>query len=363
MAAGAAADDPFAALLAAVEAEPHAHDFYALMRRIEALHPQLPRWGEAARPSQEPLRLGQQAELDFAPAALAGLERAPFGPPRLGVRFFGLLGPHGPMPLHLTEYTRERIRHRNDPTLARFLDLFHHRMLLLFYRAWAQSQPAVQHDRPAEDRFADWLGSAFGHRPVRGGAAEAADRARLFHAGQLASRSRHPEGLAKLLASRFDVPVRILANVPQWLAIDAPERSRLGVSRSRPQPASGIAARLGERATAGHKVRDRQFRFRIVLGPMGLVRYLGFLPGAPDARRLAEWVQQAIGFDLIWDVQLCLARAEIPRPGFGAPGRLGIANWLGSAGGRPPAADRADLRVPGRAEPQGRWRRAMPPAG
>ena len=45
---------------------------------------------------------------------------------------FGLLGPNGPLPLHLTEYVRERLRHHADPTFARFLDLFHHRFALFF---------------------------------------------------------------------------------------------------------------------------------------------------------------------------------------------------------------------------------------
>ncbi len=79
--------------------------------------------------------------------------------PRLQVRLFGLLGPNGPLPLHITEYARERLRHANDPTLSRFLDLFHHRFLTLFYRAWAQAQPHVNRDRPRDDRFAVYVGS------------------------------------------------------------------------------------------------------------------------------------------------------------------------------------------------------------
>ena len=80
-------------------------------------------------------------------------------PPRLTVNFFGLLGPNGPLPLHLTEYARDRLRNSDDPTMARFLDLFHHRMLLFFYRAWAAGQPTVSRDRPGEDRFETYIGS------------------------------------------------------------------------------------------------------------------------------------------------------------------------------------------------------------
>jgi predicted component of type VI protein secretion system len=64
--------------------------------------------------------------------------------------------------VHLTAYARERSLNQGDETFARFADMFHHRLLLLFYRAWAQAQPTVSLDRPAEDRFADYVGSFLG---------------------------------------------------------------------------------------------------------------------------------------------------------------------------------------------------------
>jgi len=131
-----------ASLFRALAASPREHDFFAVLRHIEALCPELPPIGTAPRPAQEAIRLGQDAELAFAPAAVGSFHADARPAPRLGVLFFGLLGPQGPMPLHLTEYTRERLHHRGDPTLARFLDVFHHRLLLFFYRAWACASSA-----------------------------------------------------------------------------------------------------------------------------------------------------------------------------------------------------------------------------
>src|SRR5262249_19902028 len=136
---------------------PYRYDFYQTLRRLECLYEEKPRWGRALRPIDEPVRLGQEPDLSFAPAPLASFESG--GGPRLQVRLFGLFGPNGPMPLHLTEYARERLHHAGDPTLSRFLDIFHHRFLALFYRAWAQAQPAVNHDRPRDDRFTVYVGS------------------------------------------------------------------------------------------------------------------------------------------------------------------------------------------------------------
>ncbi|HTU99166.1 MAG TPA: type VI secretion system baseplate subunit TssG, partial [Luteitalea sp.] len=102
---------------AALAESPHRHDFYQTLRQLECLFPTRPRWGEALRPADEPVRLGQDPDLAFAPTPLAAFERGTGGvPPRLQVRLFGLLGPNGPMPTHLTEYTRERLRHAGDPT-------------------------------------------------------------------------------------------------------------------------------------------------------------------------------------------------------------------------------------------------------
>lgn len=325
------------ALLADVAREPWAHDFFALLRRTEVLQPRAPRLGQASRPGQEALRLGQEPELDFAPAALAKLDLAG-ARPRLGVRFFGLLGPQGPMPLHITEYVRDRARNHADPTLARFLDVFHHRLLSLFYRAWAHSQPVVHRDRPAEDRYAAWLGAAIGLDASTRGRDTLPDTAKLHQAGLLGARSRHPEGLTKLLSHYFGVPVAVRQHVGHWLTLQDEERSHLGTAHGRSR-----ALRLGRTATIGHKVWDRQYSFRVVLGPLTLAQYLAFLPGMQGWRQLQEWVLLYAGMDKHWDVELCLAGPQVPAPRLGRHVRLGLTSWLGA--GRRPARDRSDLRL------------------
>jgi len=109
------------------------------------------------------VRLGQEPATTFAPATIAGFQASTDGrPPRLEVCFLGLLVSNGPLPRHLTEYVRDRLRNADDPTFGRFLDVFNHRMLSLFYRGWSQAQPTVNLDRPEADRFGDYVGSLFG---------------------------------------------------------------------------------------------------------------------------------------------------------------------------------------------------------
>ena len=71
------------------------------------------------RPGEEPIRFAQDPSLIFAPAAIAALERGGARPPRLVQRVFGFLGPNGALPIHLTEYARERQLYHADPTFTR----------------------------------------------------------------------------------------------------------------------------------------------------------------------------------------------------------------------------------------------------
>lgn len=332
------------ALWEALQRAPWAHDFFHTLRRLEALHPTAPRLGEALRPGVEPVRLGQDIELDFAPAGLSSLETGAGPVPRLGVRFFGLFGPMGPMPTHLTEFVRDRLRQHGDPTLARFADVFHHRALLLFYRAWAQAQPVVQRDRPADDDFARWSGAFIGlGSPTRPSAAEfVPDDARRHHIAHLMRGPRNAEGLEKLLTSHFRVPVRVQPHIGHWMALRREDRTRL-VSVWE----AGQRNRLGVDVVAGSRVWDRQYRFRIRLGPLSLADYERFLPGASALLALREWVRQFVGHALVWDVLPVLRGAEVPALQLGTchaghRTRLGLSTWLGRRG---PHLDRADRLV------------------
>lgn len=331
------------ALLADVTKQPWAYDFFALMRRLDALHPGAPRTGCALRPGQEPWRLTQVPELDFAPAAIAALERPVAAPPRLGVRFLGLLGPQGPMPLHFTEYVRDRLQHHGDRALAHFLDLFHHRLLSLFYRAWAQAQPVVHRDRPQDNRYAAWLRAAAGLPPRSRGVLP--PDALVFQAGLLSSRSRHPEAMLKVLRSYFGLPIAFESNVGEWLEIEPTDRSRLGFARNRPERSVQPETRLGRSANAGGKVWDRQYRFRLHLGPLTAAQYLAFLPDGQAWPALQEWVRLLAGPTLRWDAQLVLAANARPEPRLGRVVQLGLTAWLGrGVARRHPARQHLRLR-------------------
>ena len=318
---GREADAVARQLLAELSAEPYRHDFYHALRRIECAFSDKPRWGQSQKRAEEPVRLGQEPSLSFAPSSLAsftlGTDRRP---PQLTQFIIGLLGPNGPLPLHLTEYARERQRHAGDRAFIQFLNLLQQRFIALFYRAWAQAKPHVNRDRPSDDRFAAFIGSFVGlGRPVFHDRDAVPDLAKLFHATSLVRQVRNADGLRSILQHYFQVPVSVVEFVGRWMALGAQERTRL----------SERSAVLGQGAVLGGNVWDRQHKFRLELGPLTLQQYHAFLPGGGQEAALVAWVRTFACFELDWDARLTLRRNEVPTLVLGRAGRLGWTTWLG----------------------------------
>ena len=316
---------------------PHAFDFYQVMRRLESLYcdrPERPRFGAGARPADEPIRLGQDPSLIFAPRALGALTPGKNGaPPRLSVNFFGLLGPNGPMPLHITEYANERQRHAEDPTMSRFFDLFNHRMMLLFYRAWSTAQPTVGHDHPATNRFLLYVGAleGLGLTSVRN-RDDFPDSAKLFYAGRLGGQTRNADGLAAMVGEFFKMPARVEPFMGSWLLIPGGHQWRLGAGGTR-------GGALGGSTIAGQRAWSRQQKFRVVLGPLNRAQFTRMLPGHDSLKKLTALVRNYAGDENAWDVRLILDE-QTEEPCRLGRSLLGWTSWLGK---QPRSGKREDL--------------------
>ena len=308
-------------------------DWFQLMRRMEAHNPQYPRLGCALHPEDEPVRIGQTPALAFAAAEITGASFDKKGCLRIEQAGFGLFGPNGALPLHVTEYVRERLAYDDDRALSAFSDIFHHRFALMFYRAWACAQPANSLDRPEDDKFADYVGALIGYR----GSAyrdrdTIADHAKRYFSGHLARQTRNAEGLKAILEEDFNCSFRIQEWIPQWLQLNEDEQTRLGDEST--------SAQLGVGAVCGAMVLDRQYRFRLHVGPLDLEKYRAFLPDASTNKALRDWVRNYVGYEFHWDFQLTLKRNQAPPLQLGEFVQLGWTSWLGNVD---PTQDLADL--------------------
>ncbi|BAN22094.1 type VI secretion system baseplate subunit TssG [Caballeronia insecticola] len=306
-------------LIDKLEAEPWRYGFLALLRRIAA-HPGVDAIGTARRPRAEPFRLGQQPSLAFAPREIASVGQAD-GRLKIKLLSLGMLGPNGPLPIHVTEIARDREQSRNDTTTTDFFDIFHHRAFALFYRAWASAQSAAGLDRVDDERFSFYIACLSGqdHNEMRYRALPS--HARLAASAHLVRESRNPDGLRSTLAHYFGVPVEIQEYVFHWIDIEREDQGRMGHA--------GNGARMGHGAMLGRVAPDRQHRFRIVIGPVDLESYLRFTPKGSDLPHLVEWVRAFVGKELEWELELRINPDSAPPAQMGGKQQIGWSGWLG----------------------------------
>ncbi len=295
-------------------------DFFQTLRLIENAYPELPRIGTSLRSRDDAVRYGQDPSLIFHASALGAFTRTSGeARARLAVNFFGLMGANGALPTHITEYVRDRLRNGGDATLRAFLDVFHHRLLSLFYRARATAEPVISLDRADGDRFSVFVGSLFGiGAPALRERDSIGDFAKLHFAGLLANKNRPASGLVSILSAYFGLPVRLEQFVGHWMRLPMEIRSRLG---SRDE-----GNRLGVSTVMGGTVWDCQHKFRLVFGPLDHEDYCRLLPGGDSMQRLQAWIASYAGGALDWDVRLVLKAAATPPLQLGRA-RLGWTSW------------------------------------
>ncbi len=310
--------------LEALQAEAGRFDFHVAMRRLECVYREMPRWGTALRPHEELIRLGQQPHLHFQPSPITEFE--PPEPGRVGrlrVAFFGLFGPQGPLPLHLTEYARSRMLHEGDRSFAAFADLFHHRLLLLFHRAWATAQPTVGEDR-SDSRFADFVGSTFGlGMPELRERDRIPDQAKLQYAAWLSSPSRSPDGLEAMVEDYFGIGATVEEFIGEWVHLPQDSRCRLG-------DGAEVAA-LGRTTILGGRVWCCTQKFRLVLGPLRARQLKRFLPDGDLLPELMALVRTYVGDELSWDARLVPQEQSSKQAALDGSHRLGWSSRLGRA--------------------------------
>lgn len=300
-------------------------DFFQAVRLLQRECPDSDPVGTGDDPQREAIRFRSQVSLAFPPSDVVDIE-PPAGkrdPSELTVSFMGVATPasFGSLPLPYVEMIMGLERDKNL-ALHRFLDLFNHRLVSLFYRAWEKYRFAVAFERsPAgqkgifEKAVLALMGLSSSGMTDQLGLDE---RALLARAYALRGRAISAQGLSDLIRSYFRVPVTVQQFLASWYPIEDSERSRLGTS----------SCTLGEDIHLGSQVRLAQSRFRLKLGPLDWAQFREFLPTGSGARPLAEMTALSAGPEFDFDCQLVLKASE-------APGlRLGIADekgapWLG----------------------------------
>ncbi len=327
----------------ALETEGTSFEFVQVMRLLMRLYPDREAVGGWGVPSREVVRLSVPPTLAFPPSEIAKLDlpsadeadASHTDQPRMSVRFLGLTGPQGVLPHVYTEHAAARARVR-DTAFRDFLDLFHHRALSLFYRAWERHRTTVAAERGDEDRLRSHLLdlAGAGTPGVLRQSGVPADTI-AYYAGLLALRTRPAAGLAQLVSDFFEVAATIEQFVGEWQPLRAAGQLCLG--------ADDEDGRLGS-AVVGDAIFDPLARVRLRLGPLTRSQFNSFLPGGRDHEPLRQLARLYADDQVGVEAQLVLARDEIPAVALGVAGAatLGFGTWLRS---RPPSRDADDVRL------------------
>jgi type VI secretion system protein ImpH len=344
--------------------EPSRFDFFQAVRVLERLarqragqdprRPQLP-VGQDQPPDQEFARFRALPALGFPPAAVSQVTEPPEPPGRPGgplpalemvVGFLGLIGPQGVLPPHYTTLLLQRLRAK-DHALRDFLDLFHHRLISFFYRAWEKYRLPFAYERSHLDSegadpdlatLALYCLGGLGTAGLRGRMA-VGDEAFLFYSGHFAHYPRCAVALEGMLQDYFETPVQVLQAHGQWLVLSEDDRSLLP---GPPHPA-GQHNGLGVDTIVGDRVWDVQCKFRVRMGPLTYGQFHRFMPSGEGLRALGEMTRTFTGPELEFDVQLVLRRSEVPAcrlaAGEADPPLLGWNTWVAGGDAADDASD------------------------
>lgn len=332
--------------------QPYQFDFFQAMRLLEKMAQEdpetYPNWkpiGQDGPPHRELVQLKVLCARTFPPSEVASIVRrrpdAEDAPPEgeppftMTTTFMGVFGAQGVMPLHYTQTILDRVR-RKDFALRDFIDLFHHRILSFFYRAWEKYRFPIAFERARRnslkpkqlDLFTETLYALVGMGTS--GIRERLlidDETFLYYAGHFAHRPRSALGLQQILEDYFSFDVVVQQYTGHWLYIDPADQSRL------PDSAGMLGGnnRLGEETVIGHRMWNCETRFRLRIGPVDYRQYQRLMPSGDQLGEVAQLTRTYVGNSLDFDIQLVLKNSEVPQCILGSeedPCLLGYNMWL-----------------------------------
>jgi type VI secretion system protein ImpH len=303
--------------------DPPAYGFFQAVRLLERLFPDRGSVGRFSDPAAEVVQFSARPVINFPASEIHAVDLPTSRPGRMVVNFMGLIGPLGVLPYHYTQHVAERSRVR-DRALRDFLDMFQHRLISLFYRAWEKYHFTAAYERDGRDGVSEHLRDLIG----LGIAAfrnrfSVPDEALLQYAGVLGQQPRSALALQQLLEDILDVPVAVEQFIGGWYRLSPGTQCRVGEE-------TGPAEQLGLGAVVGDEMWDQQARVRLRLGPLTRPQYEHFLPNG-GGHDLLRTVTRFFSHDQVdFEIQLVLVRDDVPGCVLGADEGvpLGWRTWL-----------------------------------
>ena len=294
---------------------------------MEGLSPESKRLGETLDPGEEAVRFSVKPGLSFPPSDISNLLMPESKRQvHMEVRFLGLIGPSAVLPHWFNELAMERMRAR-DFTLVDFLDIFHHRLITLFYLAWKRTRLPVTYLPGAKDRLSWYFLSliGLGTDGLRGRIG-LPEESLIFCSGLLGRLVPSAAAVEAAIKYMAGTDAAVDQFIDRMIPLEPADRTRLGAAN----------ASLGVNTVCGSLAHDCQSKFRIRLGPVGYRQYCRFLPSGDLLKPIFALARYMVGIEYEFEIRIVLLAGEVPGCRLGdkradSP-RLGWSTWAKAAG-------------------------------
>lgn len=324
-----------------LQQEPYRFTFFQAIRLFEnkcCIDPTLPSplslsdLGKTALPRYEILRLRHKTSLSFPASQIYDFEPASFNQntkrvtqPIITTSILGLTGATGALPQYYTDFILAQKRLGNT-ILIDFLGLFNHRLLSLYYRAWAKKCIFINYEKEQQLHSPDYY--ALITKSFHGNALNSTQEnhsadlngASVFYAGILSQQPRSALGLTRLLKSYLSLDISIQPWKGEWLPLKANDWTILSSSKTYNQ--------LGKSALVGHKVWSVQNKFTIIIGPLNYQKFQDFIPTSSFFNKLKTLINYYIDNHLTYSIILLLKKEHVPKCRLNSKFQLGWNTWL-----------------------------------
>jgi type VI secretion system protein ImpH len=340
-----------------IESSPWRFDFFQLVKLLESETNASNEVGDFTPVNHETIKFKTNPQLNFEPSPIKSIQRiskqskqnphsksTPEEPPQsvLEVNFWGLNGSAGTLPFHYSELITQRIRN-NDHALKDFIDIFNHRSLSLFYKAWLKHRPWLQH--PSKDAAVSKykinhhqaiLKGLIGLSGEHNAAFNKPEGAWLNYPGFGAARICSATMLKHAINHHFGLSVRLNEFKGQWEHMPSDVRTRLADRKS-----NGMNNLLGVSALLGARCWNAQNRFEVEIVEIEYQQFMTFSPGSEKLNALYEFIKFKVGTELDFDLTLKVQKSKLYPASFKA-GKQPQLGWNSRLHSRPKNNNESD---------------------
>ena len=300
----------------------YSFSFFKAVSLLESLYHEKKPLGETLVPEKEAVRFSVKPDFKFPPSDILEIKHQDKqGPVDMKVTFMGLTGPAGILPDWLTELSINRER-KKDRGINAFYDIFHHRLISLFYLAWKKYQFPENYLPDAQDSLSKYLLSLIGlGTGGLSGRIGLSPECLIFCSGLLSRQSPSVAAIESAVEYLADTRVQVDQFIERLLPLETEDQTQIGLLNSR----------LGIDTIVGKFVWENQSKFMISLGPMDYKKFLRFLPTGDLLGPIFSLVRYMVGIEFEFDIRLVLKREE-PHPVSWALKLRAVPAWVGQHG-------------------------------